>query len=93
MRRRCCGGSGWKAADAGDRWRPLAQAWARILAPGFYAFNDMHAIMAFIGNGELNRAGEVVAALERVVGADHSGDRDGADRHGDDIGGGAASLP
>jgi hypothetical protein len=56
-----------EGADAGDRWRPLAQAWARILAPGFYPFNDMHAIMAFIGNGELDRAGEVVAALERVV--------------------------
>ena len=58
-----------EGADAGDRWRPLAQAWARILAPGFYPFNDMHAIMAFIGNGELDRAAEVVAALERVVGA------------------------
>jgi hypothetical protein len=58
-----------EGADAGDRWRPLAQAWARILAPGFYPFNDLHAIMAFIGNGELGRAGEVVAALERVAGA------------------------
>ena len=56
-----------EGADAGDRWRPLAQAWARILAPGFYPFNDMHAIMAFIGNGEPDRAAEVVAALERVV--------------------------
>jgi tetratricopeptide (TPR) repeat protein len=55
---------------AGDRWRPLAQAWARLLTPGFYPFNDMHAIMAFIGNGELGRAREVVAALERVVRAD-----------------------
>jgi tetratricopeptide (TPR) repeat protein len=56
-----------EGADAGDRWRPLARAWARILAPGFYPFNDMHAIMAFIGNGELDRAAEVVAALERVA--------------------------
>ena len=55
---------------AGDRWRSLAQAWARLLAPGFYPFNDMHAIMAFIGNGELGRAWEVVAALEQVVRAD-----------------------
>ena len=54
----------------GDRWRPLAQAWARLLAPGFYPFNDMHAIMAFVGNGELGRAWEVVAALEGVVRAD-----------------------
>ncbi|HEY1625663.1 MAG TPA: tetratricopeptide repeat protein [Streptosporangiaceae bacterium] len=56
-----------EGVSAGDRWRPLAQAWARLLAPGFYPFNDMHAIMAFIGTGELNRAREVVAALERVV--------------------------
>jgi tetratricopeptide (TPR) repeat protein len=62
-----------EGADAGDRWRPLAEAWARILAPGFYPFNDMHAIMAFIGNGELNRAGQVVDALERVVGAGQAG--------------------
>jgi tetratricopeptide (TPR) repeat protein len=55
---------------AGDRWRPLAEAWARLLTPGFYPFNDMHAIMAFIGNGELERGWEVVAALERVVRAD-----------------------
>jgi hypothetical protein len=52
----------------GDRWQPLAEAWTRILAPGFYPFNDMHAIMAFVGTGELDRAREVVQALERVVG-------------------------
>lgn len=56
-----------EGVTAGDRWRPLARAWERLLAPGFYPFNDMHAIMAFIGAGELNRAREVVAALERVV--------------------------
>jgi hypothetical protein len=53
--------------SAGDRWRPLGQAWARLLTPGFYPFNDMHAIMAFIGGGELDRAREVVAELEHVV--------------------------
>jgi hypothetical protein len=49
------------------RWPPLAQAWARLLAPGFYPFNDMHAIMAFVGAGDLARAEEVVSELERVV--------------------------
>jgi tetratricopeptide (TPR) repeat protein len=56
-----------EGVPAEDRWQPLAQAWARVLTPGFYPFNDMHAIMAFIGTGELDRAREVVAALERVV--------------------------
>ena len=53
--------------SVGDRWAPLTQAWARLLAPGFYPFNDMHAIMAFVGAGDLARADEVVVALERVV--------------------------
>ena len=53
--------------SVGDRWPPLAQAWARLLAPGYYPFNDMHAIMAFVGVGDLGRAAEVVAALERTV--------------------------
>ena len=52
---------------AGDRWLPLAQAWTRMLTPGFYPFNDMHAIMAYVGVGDLARAAEVVSALERVV--------------------------
>jgi hypothetical protein len=56
-----------EGASAGDRWRPLAQAWARLLTPGFYPFNDMHAIMAFIGAGDLARAREIVAALEAVI--------------------------
>jgi tetratricopeptide (TPR) repeat protein len=51
----------------GDRWPPLAAAWGRLLAPGFYPFNDMHAVMAFIGNGELDRAGQVVAAQAELA--------------------------
>ena len=42
---------------AGDRWRPLAEAWARLLAPGFYPFNDMHAIMALSGTASSARVG------------------------------------
>jgi hypothetical protein len=53
--------------SAGDRWPSLAQAWTRLLTPGFYPFNDMHAVMAYVGAGDLGRAAEVVAALERVV--------------------------
>ena len=53
--------------SVGDRWPPLAAAWMRLLAPGFYPFNDMHAIMALVAVGDLDRAAEVVAALERVV--------------------------
>jgi tetratricopeptide (TPR) repeat protein len=51
----------------GDRWQPLAAAWGQILVPGFYPFNDMHAVMSFIGNGELDRAEGLVRALDEVV--------------------------
>jgi hypothetical protein len=56
-----------EGTGVGDRWQPLAQAWTRVLAPGFYPFNDMHAIMAYVGAGDLDRARAVVAALERVA--------------------------
>ena len=56
-----------EGTPAGDRWQPLAGAWARLLAPGFYPFNDMHAVMAFVGSGELDRAENVVQALNEVV--------------------------
>lgn len=57
-----------EGTPVGDRWRPLTAAWARILRPGFYPFNDMHAVMSFIGNGELERAEDLVRELENVVG-------------------------
>ncbi len=53
--------------SVGSRWQPLAEAWTRLLAPGYYPFNDMHAIMAFVGSGDLHRAEEVVTTLDRVV--------------------------
>jgi tetratricopeptide (TPR) repeat protein len=56
-----------EGTPVGDRWQPLAAAWGRILAPGFYPFNDMHAVMSFIGNGELDRAEGLVRALDEVV--------------------------
>jgi hypothetical protein len=55
------------------RWRLLADAWARLLTPGYYPFNDMHATMAFIGAGDLERARDLVADLEAVV---EKGDRE-----------------
>ena len=56
-----------EGTPVGGRWRPLAQAWTRVLTPGFYPFNDMHAIMAYVGAGDLDQARTVVAALDRVV--------------------------
>src|SRR5215813_11161536 len=52
-----------EGTPVGDRWRPLTTAWATVLKPGFYPFNDMHAVMSFIGNGELQRAEDLVSEL------------------------------
>jgi tetratricopeptide (TPR) repeat protein len=56
-----------EGTPVGGRWQPLALAWSGLLTPGFYPFNDMHAVMAFIGNGELGRAEDVVRDLAQVV--------------------------
>ncbi|WP_054309311.1 tetratricopeptide repeat protein [Mesorhizobium sp. 1M-11] len=44
--RLCLGG-----IDVGDRWAALAANWAPKAAAGNYAFNDAHAMMAFVGAG------------------------------------------
>jgi hypothetical protein len=54
--------------DVGNRWQPLADAWARCLVPGFYPFNDMHATMSFVGAGDLDRARELGATLDGIAG-------------------------
>ena len=73
-----------EGTPVGDRWRPLSAAWARVLRPGFYPFNDMHAVMSFIGNGELESAEDLVRELDDVVepavGGQHRLGDDRADR-------------
>jgi hypothetical protein len=43
-------------ADTGDRFGVLADAWATKTAVPWYAFNDLHAVMAFAGAGRLDDA-------------------------------------
>ena len=39
-----------RGVDVGNRWKPLADAWEANGEYGNYAFNDMHAMMAFVGD-------------------------------------------
>jgi tetratricopeptide (TPR) repeat protein len=59
--------------DTGGRFAPLADAWAaRALGAAgepWYAFNDLHAVMAFAGAGRLDDARAVIARLEAYVGS------------------------
>jgi tetratricopeptide (TPR) repeat protein len=55
-------------ADTGGRFAPLAEAWAtRVNDEPWYAFNDLHAVMAMVGAGRLDDARTVIDRLTRYV--------------------------
>lgn len=51
--------------ELGDRWEQLADSWLPFAEHAYYAFNDAHAVMAFVGAKRFDLAERVVAALER----------------------------
>ena len=53
--------------DAGDRWQPLARNWLPFAAAGNYAFNDAHAMMAFVGAGRWDAARTLLDAQEEAM--------------------------
>jgi tetratricopeptide (TPR) repeat protein len=53
--------------DVGDRWSKVAPAWKSRMADGIYAFNDVHAMMAFVATGDRAAQREVIATLERAA--------------------------
>jgi tetratricopeptide (TPR) repeat protein len=60
-------------ADVGERARALAHAWcdAARHAPGHYAFNDVHLLMALLAGGEVARAeGHLARCAERALASD-----------------------
>ncbi|MBV9824499.1 MAG: tetratricopeptide repeat protein [Alphaproteobacteria bacterium] len=56
--------------DVGDRWQPLAEAFATAAGAGNYAFNDLHATMAFVGAGHRDLVNQVLAAQDEAMGRD-----------------------
>jgi tetratricopeptide (TPR) repeat protein len=54
-----------RGADVGNRWEALAESWAPTAEHAYYAFNDVHAVMAFVGAKRFDLAERVVASLER----------------------------
>jgi hypothetical protein len=61
--------------DVSERSRALAARWARHAEDAHCAFNDLHAMMAFVGAGRSDLAARLLAALERRLwkpwGANH----------------------
>lgn len=56
-----------RGVDVGDRWKRLAEDWQPFAEQGFYAFNDAHAVMAFVGAQRFDLAQATLAALERAA--------------------------
>ncbi|MDN2565183.1 tetratricopeptide repeat protein [Aquibium sp. A9E412] len=56
--------------DVGDRWQALARNWAPHAAAGNYAFNDMHAMMAFVGAGREDLARRLLEAQAEALAGD-----------------------
>jgi len=50
--------------EVGKRWQELAAAYAKGDENGFYAFNDMHAMMAFVATGRSREAAALLKAVE-----------------------------
>lgn len=53
--------------DVGERWRAVADLWTPHADVGFYAFNDAHAMLAFVSAGYSAQAEAVLAAQQRVI--------------------------
>ncbi|GAA0944662.1 tetratricopeptide repeat protein [Nonomuraea longicatena] len=55
----------WRLYLEGDvrheRWRALAEAWVPKVEEAFYAFNDAHAVMAYVGAGRMAEAERLIA--------------------------------
>jgi len=61
-----------RGVDVGNRWNAVADRWEPVASAGNYAFNDMHAMMAFVGAGRSGAAGAVLEAQQAAM--DGSGD-------------------
>jgi tetratricopeptide (TPR) repeat protein len=53
--------------DVGKRWASLAATYDKTAQDGFYAFNDMHAMMAYVATGAEGPAKRLLAAVEQAA--------------------------
>jgi tetratricopeptide (TPR) repeat protein len=51
-----------RGIPVGDRWQAVADAWEPIAGESIYAFNDAHAMMAFVGAGRSASAQRILDA-------------------------------
>ncbi|WP_439580317.1 tetratricopeptide repeat protein [Elioraea sp.] len=56
-----------RGVDVGSRWDAVADNWSPIATAANYAFNDAHAVMAFVGAGRRDAAAAVIAAQKDAM--------------------------
>jgi len=56
-----------RGVDVGERWRELDDCWEPLAADGFYAFNDAHAMMAFVADDRTRAADALLAAQQHAM--------------------------
>ena len=54
-----------RGVDVGARWNEIADAWQASIDGGWYAFNDVHAMMAFVAAGRERDADRLLAAMAK----------------------------
>jgi hypothetical protein len=59
-----------RGVDNGDRFKSVAEAWAPTAAAGNYAFNDAHAMMAFVNAGREKEQQAVLDAQRAAMESD-----------------------
>lgn len=67
-----------RGVDVGDRWASLADRWSGVGGAGSYAFNDLHAMMAFVGAGRAGAQEVVLDAQRETMDGSTSRDSDNA---------------
>ena len=55
-----------RGIDVGDRWMKLVKRYENLWVPGYYAFNDLHAVMAFLGAGRTDLIEATLEAQAKV---------------------------
>lgn len=63
-----------RGVELGERWTEIAGTWAPMAEDAFYAFNDFHAMMAFVGGGDSSAANRVLSAQKARIGRGGSND-------------------
>jgi hypothetical protein len=56
-----------EGVDTGDRFARLADCWVRASEDAIYAFNDLHAVMAFLGAGRDADAQRTLKAMRQAA--------------------------